>query len=124
MNRAVVLALLCACGSSSPEPQPEKHAPPEGKLVGPSPDPKTIDSDMDQANRLYDRQDFDEALLVVNKVLLRDPTNVRMLRLAVSIACVQGDFARARKHAAALPAPDRAQMQKRCARYGVALDSP
>ena len=42
------------------------------------------DNLMELANKAYDRQDFDEATAIAGKVLAKDPTNVRMLRIMVS----------------------------------------
>lgn len=82
------------------------------------PNPK-LDSVMAEANKAYDHGDFDEAKVIAVKVLAKDPSNVRMLRIAVSAACIDGDSNEAQKHFALLPAPDREAMKIRCGRYGV-----
>lgn len=79
------------------------------------------DATMDQANKAYDRQDFDEAMAIATKVLAKDPTNVRMLRIVVSASCIQGDPAIAQGAFEKLPKADQAQMKVRCDRYGVTL---
>jgi hypothetical protein len=82
------------------------------------PNPK-LDSVMAEANKAYDHGDFDEAKGIALKVLAKDPNNVRMLRIAVSAACIDGDSTEAQKHFASLPGPDREAMKIRCGRYGV-----
>lgn len=82
------------------------------------PNPK-LDSVMAEANKAYDHGDFDEAKGIAIKVLAKDPNNVRMLRIAVSAACIDGDSAEAQKHYSALPGPDREAMKIRCGRYGI-----
>ncbi len=82
------------------------------------------DNLMDQANKAYDRQDFDEAIQIAGKLLAKDPTNVRMLRIMVSASCIQGDPAIAQAHYEKLPKFDREQMKQRCDRYGVTFKDP
>lgn len=72
-----------------------------------------------EANKAYDRQDFDEARSIATRVLAKDPTNVRMLRIMVSSHCIEGDTANAKTYYDKLPDFDRQQMDKRCATYGV-----
>jgi hypothetical protein len=80
---------------------------------------------MAEANRAYDRGDLDEAKTLASRVLARQPTSVRMLRILVSASCIDGDTATAVASFGKLPAPDQAQMRVRCARYGVAFpDKP
>jgi hypothetical protein len=85
------------------------------------PNPK-LDAVMSEANKAYDRGDFDEAKGIAIKVLAKDPANVRMLRIVVSSSCIDGDSTEAQRHYLQLPAPDRQQMKVRCARYGVTFD--
>jgi hypothetical protein len=80
-----------------------------------------LDAIMSEANKAYDRGDFDEAKEIAQKVLARAPGNVRMLRILVSADCITGDNAEAQKNFLLLPPRDRAQMQVRCDRYGVTL---
>ena len=77
-----------------------------------------------EANKAYDRQDFDEARSIATKVLAKDPTNVRMLRIMVSSHCIEGDQAAAQSYYDKLPEFDRQQMTKRCATYGVSFNPP
>jgi len=80
------------------------------------------DGTMAEANKAYDRGDFDEAQVIAEKVLKDDPKNVRMLRILVSSACIQGDSVAAQKHYLQLPTIDREQMRTRCGRYGVSFN--
>ena len=61
---------------------------------------------------------------IAGKVLTKDPTNVRMLRVMVSANCIAGDSAIAQDYYVKLPAFDRGQMKTRCDRYGVTLNDP
>ena len=83
------------------------------------------DAVMDEANKAYDRGDFEIAKTLASRILGRDPTNVRMLRVMVSASCQDGDTASAQTHFRNLPPGDQAQMRTRCARYGVTFaDNP
>lgn len=77
-----------------------------------------------EANKAYDRQDFDEARSIATKVLAKDPTNTRMLRIMVSSHCIEGDQAAAQQWYEKLPEFDRQQMTKRCSQYGVTFKEP
>lgn len=83
-----------------------------------------LESMMELANKAYDRQEFDDARAIAGKVLSRDPTNVRMLRIMVSSNCIQGDTAVAQQYYDKLPKIDREQMKTRCDRYGVTFKEP
>lgn len=114
--------------SESDTPKPdlpvEEVQPPTVARIGPSgPNPK-MEAVMGEANRAYDHGDFDEAKAIAQKVLTKEPGNVRMLRIVVSSECIAGDAAEAQKYFAQLPAGDRAQMRTRCDRYGVTLKDP
>lgn len=78
-----------------------------------------LDAIMAEANKAYDRAEYDEARQIAARVLAKEPTNVRMLRIMVSAACIDGDAADAQKHYAMLPSGDKAQMKTRCDRYGI-----
>ena len=102
-------------------------APPEIQTP-PTPDdqkanPK-LDATMDQANKAYDRQDYDEAKSIAGKVLAAQPDNVRMLRIMVSSSCMDGDATMAQTYYEKLPKSDREQMKARCDRVGVAFKEP
>jgi hypothetical protein len=88
----------------------------DAALVGPK-----LDTVMDEANKAYDRGDFEDAKQVASRVLAKFPGNVRMLRIMVSASCIDGDVAVAQAHYGRLPPPDQEQMKVRCARYGVAF---
>lgn len=81
-----------------------------------------LDAVMSEANKAYDRGDFDDAKAVAQKVLARNPGNVRMLRILVSASCIDGDSTEAQKRYLELPPADRAQMRTRCERYGVTFN--
>lgn len=83
-----------------------------------------LENMMELANKAYDRQDFDEATAIAGKVLSKDPTNVRMLRIMVSANCIAGDSAVAQEAYEKLPPFDREQMRARCDRYGVTFKEP
>lgn len=85
-------------------------------LVGPK-----LDAVMDEANKAYDRGDFEDAKQVASRVLAKFPGNVRMLRIMVSASCIDGDVPVAQAHYGRLPPADQEQMKVRCARYGVAF---
>jgi hypothetical protein len=83
-----------------------------------------VDNLMELANTAYDAQDFDQAVAIAGKVLAKEPTNVRMLRVMVSANCIQGDSVIAQQHYEKLPPFDREQMKQRCDRYGVLFKDP
>lgn len=123
-------------GATRAPPPPERHAAVPAQdpvatgtpqmIIGTAPDrgaaldegPK-LDAVMDEANKAYDRGDFEDAKTIAGRVLARSPTNVRMLRIMVSASCIEGDAAVAQTHYANLPASDQEQMRVRCARYGI-----
>ncbi len=75
---------------------------------------------MTQANKLFDRGDWDEASAQAIKMLENDPKNPRMLRIVVSVACFSNDPDKAQKYWSMLTDDrDKAQMSVRCARYGI-----
>lgn len=80
-----------------------------------------LDSVMDEANKAYDRGDYEDAKQVAGRVLAQDPSNVRMLRIMVSSSCIDGDSSGAMSYYARLPPGDQEQMRTRCARYGVSF---
>lgn len=102
----------------APAPEGEPEAEPDR-----TPNLK-LENMMELANKAYDRQDFDEALAIAGKVLAKDPTNVRMLRIVVSANCIAGDSALAQEAYEKLPPFDRNQMRIRCDRYGVTFKEP
>jgi hypothetical protein len=124
--------------AKTPTPPPTPTPRPEGRpiavgngnvepqaMAGPTDDQRANprwDSMMELANKAYDSQDFDQAIAIAGKVLAKDPTNVRMLRIMVSANCIGGDAALAQKYYEQLPkGVDRDQMKLRCDRYQVTL---
>lgn len=103
---------------------PEAAALPSARFE-PTPDEEkaAVDVDFDQAmteaNKLYDRQQFDEARTLALKLLERKPGTVRMLRVVVSSSCILGDADTAQKHWALLPELDQNQMSTRCERFDI-----
>lgn len=99
---------------------PRVYVPPIPALAGDRNLPKsTVDAIMDEANKAYDRGEYDEAKIIAARMLASFPTNVRMLRIMVSASCIDGDSGTARQHYARLPAADQEQMRTRCDRYGI-----
>jgi hypothetical protein len=82
-------------------------------------DQQKREADMIEANKAYDRGDTDEAREIAKRIVDAEPGNIRMLRILVSTSCLDGDAAAAKQYYATLPKGDQAQMQTRCARYGV-----
>jgi hypothetical protein len=74
-----------------------------------------------EANRLYDRGDYDGARQMATKLLGEAPGNVKLVRVVVSSSCIMGDGDVARKYAAQLPATDLEQMVDRCSKFEIAL---
>ena len=87
------------------------------------PNPK-IDAIMDQANKHYDKGEWEDAKLIAAKVLTKQPNNIRMMRIMVSASCVDGDTTVAQKWFDQLPKPDREQMKVRCDKYAVTFKEP
>ena len=83
-----------------------------------------LDAIMDQANKHYDKGEFEDAKAIAGKVLSKQPTNIRMMRIMVSSSCVDGDQAVAQKWFEQLPKLDREQMKVRCDKYQVTLKDP
>ena len=124
--------------AAAPRVQPPQQAAPRAPAAAPTtPTPTLVvtdepppvgaklDAAMAEANRAYDRGDFDEAKAAAGRLLASDPNNVRMLRIMVSASCLDGDAAVAQTHYARLPPGDQEQMKQRCARYGITFpDKP
>jgi hypothetical protein len=103
------------------DPQPGDDL--DSITIGSAANPK-LDAIMDQANKAYDRQDYEEAKSIAGKVLAKVPTNNRMLRIMVSSACLEGDQALAQQYYVQLPKADRLQMKQRCDRAGITFTEP
>ncbi|HEY8142298.1 MAG TPA: hypothetical protein VIG06_06495 [Kofleriaceae bacterium] len=112
---------------SAPEAEtPEAEGPARPPLPGESEaaavegqDPGAVAEKMVEANRLYDRGDYEGARGAAEDILRQQPTNVKMLRIAASSACILGDAAGARIFYDNLPEADQGQIARRCRRYGV-----
>lgn len=105
--------------SSSPAPgEPGTAVDSTGKQLGPE-DWTDLAERMVEANRLYDRGDYEAAGRAAEEILEKHPGNVKMLRIATSSACILGDAGAARVHYDKLPASDQEQIARRCRRYGV-----
>ncbi len=102
--------------------------PPESVRPTQTPDPVQpqdvgkLDALMSEANKAYDRGEFDEAQTIATKALTLEPANTRMLRIMVSASCIDGNSIEAQKWYLKLPAPDREQMKTRCDRYGITFN--
>lgn len=73
----------------------------------------------DEANRLYDKQDYEGAMQRAEQVLRDEPGDIRMLRVAVSSSCQLGDADKAKQFYVQLPPHDQNQMSRRCQRFGI-----
>lgn len=110
---------------AAPARTPVAREPPRGPDGEPEdPAPQKLDAVMNEANKAYDRSDWDEAKAIARKALKISPNNVRMLRIVVSSSCIIGENAEAQAAYVLLPRPDREQMKTRCARYGVSFTEP
>ncbi|HTL38578.1 MAG TPA: hypothetical protein VL326_35855 [Kofleriaceae bacterium] len=119
LSRPVPTATVTPSPTPLPETGPVREQPPDETKVN-----LKMDNMMELANKAYDRQDFDEATAIAGKILAKDPTNIRMMRIMVSSNCIQGDSAIAQQYYEKLPAFDREQMRQRCDRYGVTFKEP
>lgn len=96
-----------------------------GAEVEGAPDPAVnpdIDAAMLEANKLYDRHNYEDARTLAFKLLDRQldaAGKVRMLRVVVASSCILGDGETAQKYWTQLPDFDRGQMTTRCERFGV-----
>jgi hypothetical protein len=125
---------VAAAGTTTTAPTPSARPPkvedapalpsqPSGGVEGTA-DGVKLEALMAEANKAYDRMDFDEARTIAQKVLKQAAGNARMLRIMVSTACIENDATEAQKHYNLLGKADREQMKTRCARYGVAFIDP
>jgi hypothetical protein len=72
----------------------------------------------DEANKLYDRRDYDEARSLALTLLRDHSTSARMRRIVVASSCIMGDQDIAQQHYLLLADRDRADMRQRCIPYG------
>ena len=101
---------------------------PRSTNLTPTPTPATpeddqkIDALMSEASKAYDHGEFEEAQNFARRVLAKEATNVRMLRIMVSASCIDGASVEAQKYYLLLAASDREQMKTRCDRYGITFN--
>jgi hypothetical protein len=81
-----------------------------------------LSAKLDEANRLYDKADYETAQQRAIDVLREAPDNVRMMRIVVSTSCMMGQEDQARKYYGTLPERDKIQMAVRCERYGIKFE--
>jgi hypothetical protein len=107
----------------APEIEEERRPPPtarEAATPNLDGDPRLeISSAKDEANRLYDKMDYDGALQKALSVLEKEPGDVRMMRVVVSASCQLGDADKAKQYWLQLPPHDQNQMTRRCQRFGI-----
>ena len=96
---------------------------PSGEPSPPPPPPPPVESAerLLEANKLYDRGDYENARQLAIQLLAEAPGNVKLLRVVVSSACILGDPEMAQKYVTELPPLDRSQMADRCAKFEIAL---
>lgn len=81
-----------------------------------------IGGQMDEANSLYDKNDWEGAQEKALEILEESPKNTRMMRIVVSTACKMGQEDLASEWFGKLPAKDQKVMAIRCARYQIELE--
>ncbi len=74
----------------------------------------------DEANKLYDRREYEEARALALTLLREHPSSVRMRRVVIASSCIMGDHEIAQQHYLILPeqSRDRSDMRERCLSYG------
>lgn len=87
-------------------------------MVDPEGEP-SLKQQMDNANSLYDKANYESAQAAALEILAEHPKNIRMLRIAVSTACIMAEFEKAEMYYERLPTRDQRQMARRCKKYGV-----
>ena len=101
----------------TPETTPYEPPPPVADLEA---DPRMdLANAKDEANRMYDRQDYEGAMNKALEILQTEPGDIRMLRVIVSSACQLGDADKAKQYWSQLPPHDQNQMNRRCQRFGI-----
>jgi hypothetical protein len=81
-----------------------------------------VEDIVSRALQAYDRGDLEAARAAGLEVLAREPRDLRILRLLVDIACIEGEQTEAQAHFSALPDRDRVDLVPKCQRYGITLD--
>lgn len=102
------------------EPPPPPRSPREAPTPDNGGDPRLeISTAKDEANRLYDKMDYEGAMAKATYVLAKEPGDIRMIRVVVSAACQLGDADKAKQFWLQLPPHDQNQMTRRCQRFGI-----
>lgn len=108
--------------ASAPSGASENRTEPAPPPVDPS-SPAAISAaanlQFDEANKLYDRREYEDARFLALHLLREHSTSVRMRRVVVASSCIMGDNELAQQHYLFLPAKDRADMRERCTTYGL-----
>lgn len=91
---------------------------PVGPLGAAATTPAAAKLAYDEAYKLYDRRDFEEARALALSLLRDDAMAVKMRRIVVASSCAMGDQEVAQQHYLLLPEKDRGDMRQRCAQYG------
>ncbi len=107
----------------APRPADPEH-PPLHPTVDPTKPHPNLEAMMDEANKQYDAQEYDQAKTLASKVLESLPGNVRMMRILVSSYCADSEQDKAQAIYVQLPKHDREQMKIRCERSGVSFTDP
>jgi hypothetical protein len=106
--------------AADPEPPPSIPTPQAASTPDLENDPRLETSNAkDEANRLYDKQDYEGAVQRAEQVLKEEPGDIRMLRVVVSSSCQLGDADKAKQYYSQLPPHDQNQMNRRCQRFGI-----
>ncbi len=112
-----------ATSDDSSDSKPETYTAPPPEVESEVFDAKVdLKNKMNEANRLYDRADYQGAREAALAVLASNEFNVRMKRIVVSSSCIMFEEGPAREHFSDLPARDQRQMARRCKRYGIEFD--
>ncbi len=81
-----------------------------------------LKNQLNEANRLYDKADYEGSREAALEVLGSHPNNVRMLRIVVSSSCIMAEEEMAVRYYQSLPDRDKRQMARRCERFGIKFD--
>lgn len=115
-------AASAASNAGAPSGASENRTEPAPPPVDPS-SPAAISTaanlQFDEANKLYDRREYEDARFLALHLLREHSTSVRMRRVVVASSCIMGDNELAQQHYLFLPPKDRADMRERCTPYGL-----
>jgi hypothetical protein len=102
----------------------ERHLEQQPPTVAPTApaEPGTAeDAAVSRASEFYGTGDYENAVALATEFLKTDPTNERMLRIAVSSSCILGNADQARIHFERLSPRGQREIARRCSRYGIDL---